>query len=93
VPSLLADAHPTIAIEALANGRPVIGTPSGGIPGIVGPAGWIVPPTVRAWADVLPRALDHDLVEVARDRYLRLFHPEPVTRTLLDVYASVTTRS
>ncbi len=89
VPSLLADVHPTIAIEALANGRPVMGTPMGGIADIIGPAGWIVPPTVDAWARALREALDHDLVDAARARYLARFHPRVVTAQLLDIYRSV----
>lgn len=86
VPSLLDDVLPTIAIEALANGRPVIGTPLGGIPEIVGPAGWIVEPTVDAWADALPHALEHDLTATARSRYLSRFHPAVHTKALIDGY-------
>jgi len=91
VPSLMEDVFPTIAIEALANGRPIIGTPTGGIPEIVGNAGWIVPPTVEAWADALPAALEHAqaLSPTARGRYLRLFSPAQVTDQLIGVYAGL----
>lgn len=47
VPSTLHDVHPTIVIEALANGRPVLGTRLGGIPDLIGPAGWVVEPDSR----------------------------------------------
>ncbi|HEX6687015.1 MAG TPA: glycosyltransferase family 4 protein [Candidatus Limnocylindrales bacterium] len=91
VPSLMEDVFPTVAIEALANGRPIIGTPFGGIPEIVGNAGWIVPPTVDAWASALPDAIcqANSLSGAARERYLRLFSPARVTDQLIGVYAGL----
>jgi hypothetical protein len=70
VPSLVADVHPTIVIEALAHGRPVLGTDLGGIPELVGDAGWAVPP--RDFAAAVPTALAAAaaLQPVARQRYL-----------------------
>src|SRR5262249_14982008 len=42
-PSIWADVLPTVILEALAAGRPVLGTDLGGIPFLVGEAGWTVP--------------------------------------------------
>src|SRR5690606_41322983 len=38
------DALPTVVVEALAAGRPVLGTALGGVPYLVGDAGWVVEP-------------------------------------------------
>jgi glycosyltransferase involved in cell wall biosynthesis len=85
------DVLPTVIIEALASGRPVLGTRMGGIPYLVGPAGWVVDPTADALADALPlaRAEAPRLTGVARERYLTTFHPDVVVAQLLDVYRSV----
>ncbi|HEX6967661.1 MAG TPA: glycosyltransferase family 4 protein [Micromonosporaceae bacterium] len=94
--SLVHDVLPTVVIEALAAGRPVLGTALGGIPyqlGVDGPepAGWVVPPEPAALAAALPVARDgaQALAVRARSRYERTFHPDVVTRQLLDVYAAV----
>src|SRR5262249_51267192 len=47
------DVLPTIILEALAGGRPVLATDLGGMPYLVGDAGWIVPPSVHGLADGL----------------------------------------
>jgi glycosyltransferase involved in cell wall biosynthesis len=85
------DVLPTVVIEALAAGRPVLGTALGGIPYLVGDTGWVVEPTASALADALPRARTEapSLAAAARSRYLSTFHPDVVTQRLLDVYASV----
>jgi glycosyltransferase involved in cell wall biosynthesis len=95
-PSTWHDVLPTVIIEALANGRPVLGTDLGGIPYLVGagsaaPAGWTVPATVDAFAAALPVARDAaaSLMEAARERYLATFHPDVVLDQLLAVYAAV----
>jgi glycosyltransferase involved in cell wall biosynthesis len=85
------DVLPTVIIEALSHGRPVLGTALGGIPYLIGadePAGWVVPPTVPALAAALPAARDGAgaLVARARSRYQRMFHPDAVTRRLIEVY-------
>jgi glycosyltransferase involved in cell wall biosynthesis len=88
------DVLPTVVIEALAAGRPVLGTALGGIPYLVGvddragAAGWVVPADAVALAAALPLARDGAgaLAPVARARYERMFHPDVVTRQLLDVY-------
>ncbi|MFE9651433.1 glycosyltransferase [Micromonospora sp. NPDC006431] len=120
------DVLPTVIIEALASGRPVLGTALGGIPYLVGAdtprepagtgpaevasavagdsagpaipdgvqvgeAGWVVAPDPAALAAALPvaRAGAARLAPAARARYERTFHPDVVTRRLIDIYADV----
>jgi glycosyltransferase involved in cell wall biosynthesis len=92
-PSLWHDVLPTVILEALAAGRPVLGTALGGIPSLIGPAGWAVEPSLDAFAAALPqaRAEAAALAPVARDRYLTTFHPDVVTARLLAIYRSVAT--
>lgn len=85
------DVLPTVIIEALSHGRPALGTALGGIPYLIGtdePAGWVVQPTTEAMAAALPVARDGAgaLVGRARARYERMFHPDAVTRRLIEVY-------
>jgi glycosyltransferase involved in cell wall biosynthesis len=91
VPSRWPEVLPTIALEAFAAGRPVLGTAVGGIPDTIGDAGWTVPPSVEALADALPRALASapSLAAQARQRYLTHYHPAVVTPQLLAAYARV----
>ncbi|MFG1778980.1 glycosyltransferase family 4 protein [Micromonospora sp. NPDC049048] len=119
------DVLPTVIIEALAAGRPVLGTALGGIPYLLGAdaprepagtgpaavatatpgegrvalptgveageAGWVVPPEPAAMAAALPvaRTGAATLASAARLRYERTFHPDVVTKRLLDIYAGV----
>jgi glycosyltransferase involved in cell wall biosynthesis len=91
------DVLPTVVIEALAAGRPVLGTALGGIPYLVGmddpatAAGWVAPPEPAAMAAALPVAAAGAAARAgaARSRYERTFHPDVVTGRLLDVYASL----
>jgi glycosyltransferase involved in cell wall biosynthesis len=95
-PSLWHDVLPTVILEALSAARPVLGTALGGIPYAIGPAGWVVEPTVDALATVLPRARTEApaLSAPARTRYLETFHPSVVTDQLLATYtATASTRS
>jgi glycosyltransferase involved in cell wall biosynthesis len=86
------DVLPTVILEALADGRPVLGTDLGGIPYLIGDAGWTVPASVEALAEALPRALAGaaGLAPLARKRYETTFTPELVTRRLLGVYEALT---
>lgn len=92
VPSSWDEVCPTVAIEALAHGRPVLGTVRGGLPWLIGPAGWTVADSVEALAAVLPtaRAQAPGLAATARHAYETRFTPQIAVRTLLDVYRSVT---
>jgi glycosyltransferase involved in cell wall biosynthesis len=85
------DVLPTVVTEALAAGRPVLGSALGGIPYLVGDAGWVVEPTAAALADALPvaRAGAAERSAPARTRYEETFHPDVVTRQLLDVYGGL----
>lgn len=85
------DVLPTVVIEALAAGRPVLGTGLGGVPFLVGDAGWVVEPAAAALAAALPAAAVQapHRAPAARSRYLQTFHPHVVTRALLDIYRSV----
>ncbi|PYC68788.1 glycosyl transferase family 1 [Micromonospora arborensis] len=125
VASMWHDVLPTAIIEALASGRPVLGTALGGIPYLVGAdaphepagtgpaevasavaggggspmpagiglgeAGWVVAPEPAALAAALPvaRAGAAGLALAARARYERMFHPDVVTKQLIDIYAGV----
>jgi glycosyltransferase involved in cell wall biosynthesis len=69
----------------------VLGTRLGGIPSLIGPAGWTVEPTVDAFAAALPlaRGEARALAPAARERYLRTYHPDVVTHRLLEIYAAL----
>ncbi|MEH1126192.1 glycosyltransferase [Micromonospora sp. CPCC 206061] len=85
------DVLPTVVLEALSSGRPVLGTALGGIPYLVGDAGWVVPAEASALAAALPaaRAGAGTLAPAARSRYERIFHPDVLIRRLIDVYADM----
>ena len=96
VPSTWAEVCPRVVIEAMANGRPVLGTNLGGVPWLIGadeptPAGWVVDPTPAALADGLDRSPEvaDDLGVAARTRYERQFAPPIATATLIRIYEDV----
>ena len=88
------DVLPTVVIEALAAGRPVLGTRLGGIPYLVGDAGWLVPPDVDGLSAALPVAASGapGLAGTARARYESTFTPELLTRRLVEAYESLARR-
>ena len=91
VASLWHDVLPTIVLEALAIGRPVLGTALGGIPYLVGDAGWTVPATVDGLADGLAVAARDapKLGATARRLYEEKFTPDVLTKRLIDIYHEV----
>ena len=91
MPSTWHDPLPTIVLEALAAGRPVLGTTMGGIPYLVGDAGWIVEPTVDAMSAGLKtaHAAAASLSRAARRRYEQSFAPDVLVQRLIDIYAEV----
>jgi glycosyltransferase involved in cell wall biosynthesis len=91
------DVLPTVILEAMAAGRPVVGTAVGGIPYLLGidtatkPAGWVVKPDPAALAGALAIART-DAVAVApgaRERYLTAFHPDVLTSQLVETYTTL----
>ncbi|MEU4378530.1 glycosyltransferase family 4 protein [Micromonospora echinofusca] len=76
------------AVATAAPGEGRVALPTGVA---AGEAGWVVPPEPAAMAAALPvaRAGAATLAPAARARYERTFHPDVVTKRLLDVYASL----
>jgi glycosyltransferase involved in cell wall biosynthesis len=89
------DVLPTAVIEALANGRPVLGTALGGVPYLIGDAGWVVAPDAGSLADglALARTQAGSYAAAARKRYEAMFHPDVVTARLLEIYREVSAAS
>jgi glycosyltransferase involved in cell wall biosynthesis len=95
------DVLPTVILEAMAAGRPVVGTAVGGIPYLLGvdqaetPAGWAIRPDPASLAAVLSiaRADAATVAPAARDRYVRAFHPDVLTRRLIGIYGGLTANS
>ena len=98
VPSIWHDVLPTTVLEALAAGRPVLGTNLGGIPYLVGAgetassgdtAGWIVEPRADALAAglKLAHAGAAGRATAARRRYEEHFAPAVLIQRLVDIYA------
>jgi glycosyltransferase involved in cell wall biosynthesis len=86
------DVLPTVVLEAMAAGRPVLGTAVGGIPYLLGGvAGWTVAPEPAALAEALPvaRAEAKAVSETARQRYVSAFQPDLLIRRLIDVYTDL----
>jgi glycogen(starch) synthase len=95
VPSVVLDACPTVVLEAMAAGRPVVAADSGGIPDMVvdGETGFLVPP---GDASALAHAIDAVLSDpktakafgAAGHRRAREFTVSAVVERIEDMYAS-----
>jgi glycosyltransferase involved in cell wall biosynthesis len=91
------DVLPTVILEAMAAGRPVLATEVGGIPYLLGAdqattaAGWAVKPDPEALAAALPIARTDapGVAAAARDRYRTAFQPDVLTRQLIEIYATL----
>ena len=88
------DVLPTVILEAMAAGRPVVGAAVGGIPYLLGndpAAGWLADPDPAALAAVLPVARSEaaTVAPVARNRYLQAFHPDVLTGRLIEIYTGL----
>jgi glycosyltransferase involved in cell wall biosynthesis len=90
------DVLPTVILESMAAGRPVLGTAVGGIPYLIGTGssagGWLVEPSAAALAAALPVARDSAVAvaPAARARYLNHFHPDVLTPRLIEIYEGLT---
>jgi glycosyltransferase involved in cell wall biosynthesis len=90
LPSVWHEVFSGVIIEALANGRPVLGTDLGGTPYAIGDAGWVVEPTPSALAAALPIAAAEapSKADLARSRYEQTFTPKIVLDQLLSIYTT-----
>jgi glycosyltransferase involved in cell wall biosynthesis len=95
VPAVWVEPYGRTAAEALAYGRPVITTGTGGLAEIVDDAsGWITGPSVEAMADALREAAASDEAvgehgRHAAARHAALFSPEATTASLIRIYDDV----
>lgn len=93
VPSIWEEPGATVAVEAIARGRPVVVTTLGELPYIVDPdSGWVVEPTAEGLAAGMRQAFASPLGDMstgARRRYTERYSPAVSLRTLMSVYAEV----
>jgi glycosyltransferase involved in cell wall biosynthesis len=89
VPSRWQEVCPTIVVDALAHGRPVLATDRGGLPYLVGSnGGWLVSPSPGALADGIRRAVAGapSMAVGARQRFLDAMAPDVVLTRTTDLY-------
>ncbi len=96
VPSIVPDACPTVAMEAMSSGKPVIGTRVGGLPDLVadGETGFLVPP---ADISTLRGAIRHLLLDTtlcermgqAGRRRATIFQASTVVSRIEDAYSAL----
>ncbi len=95
VPSVWDEVCPMVAVESLANARPLLASDRGGLPYLVGDdGGWLAAPNVDALATALATAAAGTGPErsaAARRRYDTMFAPEVIIGQLLAVYSGVST--
>jgi glycosyltransferase involved in cell wall biosynthesis len=97
VPSLWDEPFGRSAAEALAYGRPVVTTGSGGLSEVVdGRSGWVTGTAPDALATALVEAATSDAAvtqrsAAAQQRHRDLFSPKATTQALLDIYRSLGT--
>lgn len=95
VPSIVHDACPTVVLEAMAAGKPVVGAARGGIVDLVvdGATGFLVQPEPAAVADALRRLVEdpclaHAMGRAGRERAVG-FTASAVVERIEGVYAAV----
>jgi glycosyltransferase involved in cell wall biosynthesis len=89
-----------VALEAMAMGKPVVGTRAGGLPDVVadGETGWLFPPGDHvALAAAILRALSEPATakrmgEAGRERVRKLFDSKLTTRSVEDLYEVLLSR-
>ena len=89
VPSIWYDPCPTVAIEALSRGTPVLATRMGGLPELVDErCGWTVAPTIENLSIGIAQAFDEaaEKRDGARATYLERFTPEVSYERLMTAY-------
>jgi glycosyltransferase involved in cell wall biosynthesis len=93
LPSVWLEGLPRVAVEAMALGRPLIAVRHGGLATVVDPSnGWLLEPTVAAWAGLLGSLDQADLDRRgagARAGFLARFDQAVTTRQLLAAYDGV----
>ena len=92
VPSRWQEVCPTIVVDALAHGRPVLATDRGGLPYLLGSdAGWLVSPSPGALADGIRRAVAGAPAKAAgaRQRFLDAMAPDVVLTRTTDLYERI----
>lgn len=95
VPSIWEEPFGRTAAEALAHGRPVITTGTGGLAEIVNDAsGWLTGTDSKALTRAIEEATTSDEAirqrsTSARERHLKLFSPAQTTEALIQIYESL----
>lgn len=97
LPSTSPDPLPTVVLEAMASGKPIIGFNHGGIKEMVvnGTNGYLVPPIdVNQMTIELKKLLDNqklrqDMGRASRDRAIKLFSPEKFISEFEKIYSAI----